>query len=413
MRFRSLDGWRGFAAILVALFHAGFYGHLYAWPFIRHAYLLVDFFFVLSGFVITYAYADRLTAPEEYSSFIVRRFGRLWPLHATMLLVFFISELFKLAAHSHGGIATEHPPFSGYFTMSAFVKNIFLVHALGTCDRETWNGPSWSISVEFYTYFVFLIVFACFRRRLVTVSMLIAALSGFIIWRFSPHTPAIDTMYDFGFFRCLYGFFVGLLVYRIYARLTLRKWTIPYPAFTELLALGLMIMFIVLAGAAKLSLAAPLVFGVTVLVFSFESGPLSKLLSSTPFSYFGTWSYSIYMCHMFLWQTITRATKFADKAFGTPVFQQSKVAGLIVYSVRSPHSLYWMDLLDILYLAVVIAVACFMYRFVEEPSRKFFNRLSTRFETRVKNFMAGPAITAAAKYTSRLNAVRAPGRSVL
>jgi len=73
-----------------------------------------------------------------------------------------------------------------------------------------------------------------------------------------------------------------------------------------------------------------------------------------------------------------------------PVFQQSKVDAGIVYSMRLPHSLYWMDLLDILYLAVVIAVSCLTYRFVEEPSRKFFNRLSTRFETRVKSFMGRP-----------------------
>ena len=65
--------------------------------FIRHSYLFVDFFFVLSGFVIAHAYGDRLKSPLEVWQFIVRRFGRVWPLHIAVLAAFIAVAVFKYA----------------------------------------------------------------------------------------------------------------------------------------------------------------------------------------------------------------------------------------------------------------------------------------------------------------------------
>ena len=61
MRFHVLDGWRGVCALLVALFHVNAVGHFYGLPVVRNGLLFVDFFFVLSGFVITHAYAERVS----------------------------------------------------------------------------------------------------------------------------------------------------------------------------------------------------------------------------------------------------------------------------------------------------------------------------------------------------------------
>ena len=165
MRFEALDGWRGIAALLVALYHLPFINHLYSIPIIRNSFLFVDFFFVLSGFVIAYAYSQRLNNKKEIGLFIFRRIGRLWPLHVFVLLLFVLMELLKIYVMSKSGGGWEHAeaPFSNEYSVNSLFSNIFLLQSIGLHDELTWNYPSWSISVEFYTYLIFVSFFALFR----------------------------------------------------------------------------------------------------------------------------------------------------------------------------------------------------------------------------------------------------------
>src|SRR6266513_2571664 len=94
-RFVVLDSWRGIAACLVALFHLDAYSHLYGVPFLRNSWLFVDFFFVLSGFVIAANYQQRLRDGFGIGRFLFLRLGRLYPLHFAMLALFVGCELLK------------------------------------------------------------------------------------------------------------------------------------------------------------------------------------------------------------------------------------------------------------------------------------------------------------------------------
>jgi peptidoglycan/LPS O-acetylase OafA/YrhL len=87
-RFAVLDSWRGIAACMVALFHLRVLSHVGDAALVRHASLFVDFFFVLSGFVITGGYAERLAAGFGAWRFALLRFGRLYPLHLAVLAAF-------------------------------------------------------------------------------------------------------------------------------------------------------------------------------------------------------------------------------------------------------------------------------------------------------------------------------------
>src|SRR3990167_7225439 len=87
-RFEALDSLRGVCAILVVMFHMPVASHWRTWDFIQHAYLFVDYFFVLSGFVIAHAYAERLKTGADAGRFMVRRFGRIWPMHVLMLAAY-------------------------------------------------------------------------------------------------------------------------------------------------------------------------------------------------------------------------------------------------------------------------------------------------------------------------------------
>jgi peptidoglycan/LPS O-acetylase OafA/YrhL len=92
-RFAALDGWRGIRALLVALHHLRLDGHAYDVPAIRNAYLFVDFFFVLSGFVISHAYSRKVDSFRNILVFVVRRFGRLWPLRMVVLMGFLMVQI--------------------------------------------------------------------------------------------------------------------------------------------------------------------------------------------------------------------------------------------------------------------------------------------------------------------------------
>src|SRR5437899_2287510 len=149
-RFEALDGWRGVCASLVVLFH--FHGHspIYSSGLVRGSYLFVDFFFVLSGFVIAYNYARRLGDWPGVKRFLILRCGRVYPLHLFMLMCFVAYETLRLA---------EKPDaFTGPNSPAAVVSNVLLLQSMGVHDHLTWNGPSWSISTEWWTYVVFALV---------------------------------------------------------------------------------------------------------------------------------------------------------------------------------------------------------------------------------------------------------------
>jgi peptidoglycan/LPS O-acetylase OafA/YrhL len=154
MRFQALDGWRGAGAVIVAIFHLNVYSHLYSFPLVRNAYPFVDFFFVLSGFVIAASYGSRIGDTEDLKQFVVRRIGRIYPLHLAVLLALVLVELGKLAAVSVGASA-HFAPFSEATSVQSVITNIFLLQSFGFHDYLTWNFPSWSISSEFYVNFLF------------------------------------------------------------------------------------------------------------------------------------------------------------------------------------------------------------------------------------------------------------------
>ncbi len=107
-RFLALDAWRGICACLVALFHFGSTSHIQNLPLLRNAYLFVDFFSVLSGFVIFASYEEKLKDGFGAGRFLLLRLGRLYPLHLVLLLAFMGADLLKLIP-ALGGYSAYRP----------------------------------------------------------------------------------------------------------------------------------------------------------------------------------------------------------------------------------------------------------------------------------------------------------------
>ena len=371
-RFHVLDAWRGIAALLVALERLHAHGVFYSLPFVRNSYLFVDFFFVLSGFVIAHAYADKITDARSALTFALRRFGRLWPLHILLLLVFVAFEAVKLGL-SLKGVVMDVPPFSGTSGIDTILTNISLVHGLGLYDVLTWNQPSWSISDEFWTYLLFAAVCLVGARRLnLWASILsVGALATLII--FAPR--GMDSTYDFGFLRCVASFFAGVIVQRLwqsYGPLLRTKLTAQASWFEPALILAVF-AFVSLAGRGPVAFAAPVVFSLLVFVLAFEAGPISRMMTGRVFRALGAWSYSIYMVNYFVVLMIERALNSAQRALGTSLTDNVQIGGTVktLYAFGPAGS---MDLLAGLYLGIVLLVSYLTYTLCEAPARTKFNR---------------------------------------
>jgi peptidoglycan/LPS O-acetylase OafA/YrhL len=348
--------------------------------FVHGCYLFVDFFFVLSGFVITHSYGTRIASREQLGRFMLRRFGRVWPLHAAILAAWVALEVAALAARPFVGHFAVQEPFTGNNSPEALLSNILLLQAFGLHGALTWNGPSWSISAEFWTYLVFgLFCLALLRKPAMGTLLagLLAAGGAIVVALFCPRY--IDATYDFGFFRCVYGFFLGHLVYRLRASeagaSTTRYGLTRYGSLFEFATVIFVILFVALAQHAASSLAAPIVFAFVVYLFSFESGRLSRLLSSPPFRQFGRWSYSIYMVHALILQIIVYAVRALERLSDLPL-RATTTANGSSYPVIAFDSDLAMSLLGVVFLLIVIATASQTYRFVEEPCRLYFNALA-------------------------------------
>ena len=191
MRFSTLDGWRGLCALAVAVFHLPLVSHITDLGLIRHAWLFVDFFFVLSGFILSHVYTPRLTDAAEIAPFMFRRFGRLWPLHVVVLGVFILIECGKLVAARHG-MHGDEAPFTASHSTGAILTNIFLVQAMGFQSSPTWNGASWSISTEILVSLLFALIVLYARQWIVGLCLALATLSCLIVACFSPDFMQAD-----------------------------------------------------------------------------------------------------------------------------------------------------------------------------------------------------------------------------
>src|ERR1700688_4009579 len=131
-------------------------------------YLGVDFFFILSGFILSHVYLDGLSLGTVHPyDFYIKRLARIYPVHLfTLLLTVFLAAAFlQLSRYMYPTIVTPGF-FSDVCPPGRFLANLLLVHAWGW-ERNTLyslNKPSWSISAEWFAYLLFPMLVTCLRR---------------------------------------------------------------------------------------------------------------------------------------------------------------------------------------------------------------------------------------------------------
>ncbi len=352
-RFTALDGWRGLLAMMVALFHLNADGHLYALT--RHGSAGVDFFFILSGFVLMAGYAGRLTTPLALRKFTVRRLARLYPLHVATLAVL-------VAIVGLGGLRDGENPFVGGFSLTALIQCLLLIQGF-TSNQLAWNFPSWSISLELWASLLFGLTLCLFRARARTV-LALYALGLFTLLVIFPDPEGVAASEAEALLKAAHyilGFFAGAALFGLYRRLAGLAWRPP--GWLEWPALAVVLATLLFADQIP-DMAMIAVFAAVILVFAFETGTVSAWLNRPALQAAGAWSYSIYLTHP-LWTGVLSAAIIALGArLGLPA-QATDSAGTRLV-LGGPFA---MDLADVICLALVLATAWLTTRLIEQPGR--------------------------------------------
>lgn len=303
-RFSVLDAFRGLAAIFVFLFHMPNLTILTKNAFITGSAIYVDLFFILSGFVIFHNYRDRINSYSSSITFMLKRTKRLLPLHIYTLLILVILECIKFLLYNF--LPFTQAPFESN-TLKALWPQIFLLNSTPFFAGFYWNYPNWSISGEFICYLVFASMFLIHAKKRFSylVLSIIIIFSGYLFFYINTGSFNIVNTLDFhfNFIRALIGFFLGIAIYyfRSYLKTISFNINLLSNSITEI-SICVLVVFatINLDDLITHFYIIHLAFGMLILIFSFEKGLLSTLFKKKLFQNLGSWSYSIYLNHIFI-----------------------------------------------------------------------------------------------------------------
>jgi peptidoglycan/LPS O-acetylase OafA/YrhL len=317
---------------------------------LRHGYLAVDLFFLLSGFVISLSYRrlfDRGTSLRNYAVFLLRRLARIYPLYVAVIA--FMLVLYG-AGLSHG--------VTGKDLGVPLAENLLLVQAWGLAD--SLNGPSWSISTEFAAYLLFPWLLRAVLRRPPAGLALVAVVSlAALFYMASLPDPAGDPAHAsvpldiawsgsvWPLMRCLAEFSLGIVIYAEFQDLPVRR--------AAFLTDSLAIVLLALLCLHRTDVAAVATAALLILALAADSGAavIGRLLASPPIFFLGEISYSIYLLHL----------------------QEFRVRRLVESHLLRYLRPQLADVLALLaFFAVLFASASLTYFFLEKPARDFFKR---------------------------------------
>ena len=356
----ALTSVRFFLALGVVLFH-----YQLQWPWdtlpttglLDRARLGVDAFFILSGFVLTHAYRDAMAEGRlDYRRFLVARFARIYPAHLAVLVL--VVAMVSVAEATGANFNRD------LYTPMGLVLTLLLVHAwLPELVRAEWNGPSWSLSAEWFAYLAFP-VFAWIglklaRRPLVILAVALALFLGldqFYLALFGD--TVVHAELNLGVLRILPEFLYGVGLYRLGERIALPRRAAIAASWAAAIAL-LSLMHFQADDRLVVAAAGPLMLTLALLSKAQAEG----VMASRPLLLGGEASYALYLLHM-------------------PVLIAWKGTVSAVTGQDSKYVLDWWEVGLLLPLSIAAAVA--LHLIVEGPARTWIRRQADRW-------MPGPA----------------------
>ncbi len=343
---KTLTSLRFWAALWVVLFHFRPYFGTEAngWLIFARGYLGVDFFFILSGFILAHVYGESLKdGSYRHSGFMLKRIARIYPMHIATLAFFVVVALAAPAA----GLQLDS---AERYDFRVLWEHLFLVHAW-VGSGEEFNYPSWSISAEFFAYLCFPLVMLLARWPRVMALLGLVAVFG---WYFGAQLvlgrPS-TWIGDQAIMRIMPEFLLG-------AGIRMAMQTIRFPILSNRYAtfgaIGLVLVLTQLALPDWTIIAAFIV----LLVSAAERARagVNGVLETKTSLYLGEISYALYMVHI---AAAMIYFEIASRMFGAP--------GSVTF---------FSSLVAIGGIGFAVLAAAIGERVIERPGRKLIGRLA-------------------------------------
>ncbi|MDD4148526.1 MAG: acyltransferase [Bacteroidales bacterium] len=272
--------------------HGGAYSDFYQ-TFCAEGYIGVNFFFMLSGFILAYVYQDKIVNKSaKASTFWIYRFARIYPLHLLTLII---------------ALPTTYKIFvSGFIPwFMQFSSNLLLLHSFipDSAYFFSFNSVSWSISTEMFFYFLFPFVIPFITK--ISKNKLYIALAFFII---VPTILVSINLIDPMFYHRLFyinpifrflDFAIGIFLYNIVRNLKLKNNKANFlEIFTILIMLASFFFSKYIPQVYRYSVFYWIPTALLIGIFYFQSGFLSRFIFSNKyFVILGEISFGFYMFH--------------------------------------------------------------------------------------------------------------------
>lgn len=313
---------RGLAALAVILFHLDFIG-----PFAPSGYLAVDFFFLMSGAVITKAYEGRLKDGLSLYNFLIKRLVRLYPLY---LLGFVIGLVRRI-----GQLATNHPIHLSWFDLTfSAVFNLLMLPSPVTGEIAPFNVPSWSLFFEILVNMIWAaaLVKVSKHKLAIYVTLLGIALCFAVTIKGSAEAGWNWSEIHFGILRSCFGFSLGILLTRQISLQGARDsmWSpVAAIALCTLLVLEVAPQYRIFYDLSVILFCFPVI---VYLAIAFDPPRTLKKISRV----LGDMSYPVYMLHIGPMFTLAYfARKFAVSPFvWIPLFMLA-ICSISLYLART------------------------------------------------------------------------------
>ncbi|MNK18131.1 O-acetyltransferase OatA [compost metagenome] len=296
---KPLTSLRFFFAFMVLLSHIPYKINHIFYHLISNGAVGVSFFFILSGFILTLNYEERISNGYQKRKFLIDRFLRIYPLHLLVLTIFALSFLLG--------------SMNRILLLKQFVSHFFLIQNYIPIKEiySSLNKPAWSICCEMFFYLCFPFLVLRIKKNLI-ISLLFLILIPFLIFYINRENSLFLGINPF---IRIPDFIVGILSYRLYKALKPYVSNISSSHFSIIEVILILFLFLSFYSFYGLNYYQtfplywiPMVF--FIIGMGFSNGLIAKILSKSPFVILGEISYSIYMTHFFIIHILT--TFFRD-----------------------------------------------------------------------------------------------------